>query len=417
MHIHIDPLGGLAGDMFLAAALDARLVAPDAIEAVLSKLDLGSPEVVAEEARRGAMTGIHLRFAEHSGEHASENGESGPHHRPDRDLSSILALLEKSRLSDGVRDRARRMFQTLGEVESQIHGIPFEQVHFHEVGALDSIFDFVATAWVIEDTDATWSVAPISVGQGTSETDHGTVPVPVPATAQLLQDFHLVPRNVDAELVTPTGATILSTLRQEERLGPPPAGQIQAVGYGAGSRQLPALSNVVRFTCIDRAATSRDPETADEVCRLSCDLDDMTPEKLAYVEEQLRAEGALDVVREAVLMKKGRQGTRLSVLCRPEDRAAVVEVLLRETTTFGLRDETVRRVKLARTKREVETPFGAVTVKIGFWQEEPIKATPEYRDCAARAAESDVPLREVYEAAREAGREILSSGSLGYPGD
>lgn len=413
MHIHIDPLGGLAGDMFLAAAVDAGIVAPDSVEAVLRKLDLGSAHIETEETRRGAISGTHLQFVEKSREGTPANGgaltvQDPPH----RDLSSILDLLRESGLSEGVRDRAMRMFETLGEVEGQIHGIPREQVHFHEVGALDSIFDFVAAAWMIEDTDATWSVAPISVGHGTTETDHGSIPVPVPATAELLQGFDLVSRDVEAELVTPTGATLLSILRQEDRLGPRPDGQIQAVGYGAGTRQLSTLSNVVRFTRIDPSANSHDPETADEVCRLSCDLDDMTPEMLAYVEEQLLASGALDVVRQAVLMKKGRQGTRLSVLCRPEDRDDIVELLLRETSTFGLRDETARRVKLARTKREVDTPFGPVTVKIGVWNDEPVKASPEYSDCAARAAEKDVPLREVYQAAQEAGRQLLDSESL-----
>ena len=413
MHIHVDPLGGLAGDMFLAAVVDAGILAPDSVEAVLRKLDLGPAQIETKETRRGAISGTHLQFVEESRERESVNGGAPTvQDPPHRDLSSILDLLRQSGLSDGVRDRTMRMFETLGEVESQIHGIPREQVHFHEVGALDSIFDFVAAAWVIEETNATWSVAPISVGQGTTETDHGSIPVPVPATAELLHDFDLVPRDVQAELVTPTGATILSILRQEDRLDPRPSGQIQAVGYGAGTRQFSTLSNVVRFTCIEPSANSHDREIEDEVCRLSCDLDDMTPEALAHVEEQLLASGALDVVRQAVSMKKGRQGARLSVLCRPEDRDEIVEFLLRETTTFGLRDETVRRVKLARTKREVDTPFGPVSVKIGVWNNKPLKASPEYSDCAARAAENDVPLREVYHAARKAGHQLLDSGSF-----
>lgn len=396
MHIHIDPLGGLAGDMFLAAALDVGLVDADAVESTLQKLGVGPARLITETTRRGAITGTHVRFA------APES--DAPH----RHLSSILDLLDASALPEGVRDRARTMFRTLGAVESQIHGIPMEEVHFHEVGALDSIYDFVAAAWLIEETDATWSVAPISVGRGTVETDHGTIPVPVPATTELLRDFDLAPRAVTAELVTPTGATILSMLRTEGRLTPRPAGQIRAVGYGAGTRELSALSNVVRFTCIDPSAASHDAETKDEVSRLSCDLDDMTPEALAHVETRLFDAGALDVVREAVLMKKGRQGTRLSVLCRPDDREAILELLLRETTTFGVRDERIQRVKLARATRSVDTPFGVVTIKIGFWQGTPIKATPEHSDCAARAEEHGVSLRDVYQAAQEAGRRLLA---------
>ena len=182
-----------------------------------------------------------------------------------------------------------------------------------------------------------------------------------------------------------------------------------AVGYGAGTRELSALANVVRATCIQPAASGSSAGTPDEVCRLSCDIDDMTPEALAHVEERLFDSGALDVVRDAVLMKKGRQGTRLSVLCHPDDRARIVELLLRETSTFGIRDETVQRVTLDRQTEQVDTPFGSVSIKLGFWDGVPIKATPEYSDCAARADEHGVPFLTVYQAAQEAGRELVAS--------
>lgn len=391
MHIHLDPLGGLAGDMFIAAAIDAELIAADALEEALQMLGLGAPQVLAETTRRKGITGTHVRFA------LPEADEDAHRH-----LSTILDLLDESDLSSPVRDRAQSMFRRLGTVEAQIHGLSVEEVHFHEVGALDSIFDLVAAAWLIEDTDATWSTAPISVGSGTTDIAHGTVPLPVPATAELLQDFELAPRSVGSELVTPTGATILSTLRAENRLVARPDGRSRAIGYGAGTRELSELANVVRFTVLAPTSSTPDTEIVDEVCRLSCDIDDMTPEALAHVEERLRAEGALDVVREAVLMKKGRQGSRLSVLCRPADRERIVEVMLRETSTFGLRDETVRRVKLARRSQEVDTPFGTVSVKFGFRNGTLLKATPEYEDCVARAAEHGVPFREVYQAAQSA---------------
>lgn len=406
MHIHLDPLGGLAGDMFIAAAIDAELVTADALEATLETLGLGAPQILADPARRKGLTGTHVRVAPPEADEETH-----------RHLSTILELLDESGLSPAVRARARAMFRRLGTVEAGIHGQSVEEVHFHEVGALDSIFDLVAAAWLIEETDATWSVAPISVGSGTTEIAHGTVPLPVPATAELLRDFELAPRSVGAELVTPTGATILATLRAEDRLRARPNGRLRAVGYGAGTRELSALANVVRLTVLDPASSTPDDETADEVCRLSCDIDDMTPEALAHVEARLREEGALDVVREAVLMKKGRQGSRLSVLCRPADRERLVTLMLRETSTFGLRDETVRRVKLARRSQQVDTPFGPVSVKFGFRDGRALKATPEYEDCAARADEHGVPFREVYQAARRAGRDAIDADAVPAPGD
>lgn len=404
MHIHLDPLGGLAGDMFIAGAIDAGLVSADALADALETLGLGAPQVLSETTRRKGITGTHVRFALPE---ADENAH--------RHLSAILDLLDESGLAPPVRNRARSMFRRLGTVEAQIHGLSVEEVHFHEVGALDSIFDLVAAAWLIEETDATWSVAPISVGHGTTEIAHGTVPLPVPATAELLQNFELATRSVGAELVTPTGATILATLRAEARLIARPDGRIQEVGYGAGTRELSELANVVRFTALAPTSSAPDTEIHDEVCRLSCDIDDMTPEALAHAEERLRAEGALDVVREAVLMKKGRQGSRLSVLCRPADRERIVEVMLRDTSTFGLRDETVHRVKLARRRRPVDTPFGSVAVKFGFRNGTLIKATPEYDDCAAKAAEQGVPFRDVYQAAQRAARDAISSNAVSPP--
>ena len=316
-------------------------------------------------------------------------------------------MLEASGLPEGVRARATSMFRMLGEAEAGVHGVSLEKVHFHEVGALDSIFDFVCAAWIIEGADATWSVAPASIGTGTRQTEHGTVPIPVPATAELLRGVDVVPRGVEAELVTPTGATILRTLRGLDRYAPRPAGRMGRVAYGAGTRELDGLANVLRVLVIEPPTREGAAETADRVVRLACEIDDMNPEVLAHVEGRLFEAGALDVAREAVLMKKGRHGTRLSVLCAPDVRDRVVELVFRETTTFGLRHETVERVKLARRMEEVATSFGTVRVKVGSWDGRPIKAAPEYADCARCAAEADVPLREVYDAAQQAARSLL----------
>ena len=396
MHIHIDPLGGLAGDMFLAAALDADLLDPQELEAVLHSLGVGPVRILAKEVQRGAIMATHVHF----------EGWNEEEEKDHRHLSVILDMIGASDLPEPVAERAKGMFRRLGEVEAGIHGIPMEKVHFHECGALDSIFDFVSAAWVIEKTEASWSAAPVSVGEGTIQTDHGTIPLPAPASAELLEGLPVAPRAVDAELVTPTGAAILRTLKEAGRLKERPAGTIQRVGYGAGTRDFSELPNVVRFLVMD-ASTADEEEGMDRVSRLVCEIDDMQPELMAYVEQRLLSAGALDVVREAVSMKKGRQGTRLAVLARPKDRDALVELIFRETTTFGLRMETVRRRKLRRRITEVETPYGTVQVKIGLWKGAALKAVPEYEACAQRAEETGVPLRTVYEAAQQAASGLL----------
>ncbi len=399
MHIHVDPLGGIAGDMFLAAALDADLIDITALERALESLGVGAVRIVREKTRRGAIVGTCVHFEGWD--------ESADHDH--RHLTTILNMLDESDLPDPVRDRCTNMFQTLGEAESAIHGIPLEDVHFHEVGALDSIFDFVSAAWIIEQVDATWSIAPISIGSGTVETDHGTIPVPVPAAARLLEGFDLTPRGETAELVTPTGAAILHTLRTSGLETERPPGTVDRIGYGAGTRSLENLSNVVRlFITDDASAEPRSSQERDTVRRLSCDIDDMNPELVAHLEQQLLDAGALDLVRESVVMKKGRQGVRISVLCPPPLEEDILELLFRETTTFGVRTETVRRIKLKRRTETVETPYGAVRVKIGYWKGQPIKAAPEYEDCARLASEVDVSARLIYQKAEQQAADLLT---------
>ncbi|QDG51278.1 nickel pincer cofactor biosynthesis protein LarC [Persicimonas caeni] len=386
-HIHIDMLGGIAGDMFLAAAIDADLVDTAALESALSSLGVGDIRIVTERVRRGAISGTHVHF----------EGWDPAEERDHRHLSTILEMLDTSGLDAAVKARAKEMFQTLGESESKVHDIPLETVHFHECGALDSIFDFVSAAFIIETTGASWSASAVPTGSGTVETDHGTVPVPVPATADILKGFELIARPVQAELVTPTGATILKTLRGMNPGFDRPQATVSTVGYGCGTRELAEFSNVVRFLVLETEATGDEAdETRDVVAKLTCEIDDMQPELFPSVEAKLFDEGALDVVREPVYMKKGRQGIRLSVLCRPADRDRLADVLFRETTTFGVRVEQVERLKLARKILEVETSAGTVHVKVGYKDGKVLKATPEYEDCLRLAAETGTPVREIY---------------------
>jgi hypothetical protein len=399
MHVHLDLIGGIAGDMFLAAALDAGLIDDDGVaelEQALSSLGVGDIRIERERVRRGAIAGTHIEFAGWPPEAESDH----------RHLSTILEMLEDAELPDAVHRRAVSMFKALGESESQVHDLPLEDVHFHECGALDSIFDFVSAAWILETTADSWSFGDIPTGRGTAQTDHGAMPIPVPATTRLLRGLSTAPSDIEAEMVTPTGATILRAMADISPENRRPSGTIQTDGFGAGTRDLEAVSNVVRLMVIEAdgvATESAAPEEhTDFVVSLTCEIDDMTPELLADTEEALLEDGAIDVVREPVTMKKGRQGTRLSVLSAPEDAERLAESILRHTTTFGVRMQTVERRILQRGVRHVQTQYGDVPIKVGAWRGEILQRTPEYEVCRQLAREHGVPTRKVYRAAQSA---------------
>ncbi|TXD35461.1 nickel pincer cofactor biosynthesis protein LarC [Lujinxingia vulgaris] len=401
-HIHLDLLGGLAGDMFLAAAIDADLVDVARLEAALQSVGLGPVRVISERVVRGAIEGVHVRF----------EGWDPAMESDHRHLSTIEEMIAASALSEGVKRRATAMFRTLGQAEATVHGIALERVHFHEVGAVDSILDFVAAAWVIEEVDATFSFGAIPVGSGTIETAHGTIPVPAPATAKLLEGFELTYQDVATEFVTPTGAAILATVAAQpgERQG-----RLKASGFGCGTREFKSHSNVVRVVVMEQGAASQGSAAGDaelwerdEVVQLVCEIDDLQPELMAAVEAQLFDAGALDVVREPVLMKKGRSGERLSVLCEAELSEALLRVIFVHTTTFGVRVMPVSRVKLRRSRRLVETTFGQVHVKVGWLGDEAIKATPEFEDCRLLAERHHLPVHTVYLEAQRAAAALIT---------
>lgn len=384
MHIHIDMVGGLAGDMFLAAAIDAQLIDIKDLEENLRTLGLGTGiEIVVEQVRRGALSGSHVHFKNWDPDADSDH----------RHLSTIEKMIADSELSPNVKAQATKLFRRLGESESKVHDIPMERVHFHEVGAVDSILDFCSAAYIIEHAQATWSFGPVPMGHGSIETAHGTIPVPAPATADLLIGLETVERDVQGELVTPTGAAILAGLESSPR----PAGTIEKIGYGAGTKEFGDLSNVVRFMVLD-AETTPGLER-DTITRLECELDDMTAEALAFVETRLLDLGALDVVRTAVQMKKGRLGTRLTVLAPSTLAEKLYDCLFRETSTLGVRIDAVERVKMPRRFETVPTQYGDVSMKVALLNGEPLKAAPEFEDCARLAKEHEVPLNTIFEAA------------------
>lgn len=387
MHVHLDLVGGLAGDMFLAAAIDANLVDVAGLEAALRTLGLGTDiRIEREHTRRGAIAGTRVWFADWDREADADH----------RHLSTIEKLIADSGLPEGVKTRATALFRALGAAEAKIHDIPLERVHFHEVGAVDSILDFVSAAWILEHLDATWSFGPVPMGRGIIETAHGNIPVPAPATTELLRGMDLVQRDVEAELVTPTGAAILAGLEPTPLRGD---GRLKAIGYGCGTRDPGGISNVVRLMALDDEVDPRPWET-DEVVRVEADIDDLSPEILADVtDRRLPALGAIDVTQTAVHMKKGRLGTRVTVLCSDDAVDAVCDCLLRETSTFGVRIERVSRRKLARRIEHVETAWGTVPVKVALWGDEVLRRTPEYEACRELAERAGVPLAQVFQAA------------------
>ena len=324
-----------------------------------------------------------------------------PHtHAPHRSLSAILEIIRSAPLSEAVKQRAIRAFQLLGEAEAAIHSVPVEEVHFHEVGAVDTIVDIVCAAAGAEALGvARWLASPLNVGSGTVVCQHGTLPVPAPATLALLGDAPVYAAGEPMERVTPTGAVVLRMLNVcYAKL---PAMRILKTGYGAGGRDTPGQPNLLRLLVGEEEAA----ETAatQPIAVIETVIDDSNPQLLAYVSERLLEAGAWDVYRSAVQMKKGRAGVQMTVLCHPDLAPALEELLFRETTTIGLRWRLENKVALAREFVEVETSWGKVRIKIARLSSGKIaNAAPEYEDCRKIAAEHSVPLKQVMEEAMRA---------------
>jgi pyridinium-3,5-bisthiocarboxylic acid mononucleotide nickel chelatase len=357
--------------MLVGALADAG-ANPDAIAAAVHSLDSGASVSFEKVKRCGiAATKYHVSA-----------GEQKAH----RHLPHIEKMIEKADLSARARHDAIAVFRKLGEAEAQVHGVPIEKVHFHEVGAADSIADIVGACVAFDLLDiATINCSAINVGSGTVNTEHGILPVPAPATALLLKGFPVYSRGPAMELATPTGVAMAVTLARSFGVLPPM--KIARTGYGAGSRDFPENANVLRVivgeaTTVDEALT---------VSVIEANIDDLNPQILAYATERLMEFGALDVTLQPIFMKKGRPGSLLRVIARTQDREAIAQLIFSETSTFGLRLYTAERRVQARRFTEVETQYGKVRVKIsneGFY-------APEYEDCRKLAKASGVALKHI----------------------
>ncbi|HKP71398.1 MAG TPA: nickel pincer cofactor biosynthesis protein LarC [Pyrinomonadaceae bacterium] len=381
--LYFDCFAGASGDMILgalvAAGADAR-----ALQAQLALLDLSGFEISFEKVDRSGISATRARV----------RVEDETRHRH---LDAILKIIESSRLSDAVKTRAARIFSRLGEAEARVHNVPVEKIHFHEVGALDAIVDVVGACVGFELLGVERFVSsPLHVGSGTVEMAHGRFPVPPPAVVELLKGVPVYSSDITGELVTPTGAAIISTVCAE--YGALPSMRVAAAGYGAGTRQYKNFPNALRVM-----VGETDAATAHEkLFMIETNVDDTTPEIIGHVMERAFAVGALDCFFTPVQMKKNRPGVLISILCRPSEREALTQLLFDETTTLGVRSYEVERRALEREIVAVETEFGAINVKVARKNDAIANVAPEYEDCRAAAERASVPLRTVVDAARTA---------------
>ena len=381
---YFDCFSGISGDMVLGALVDAGANLR-AIEVELHKLGLEGWSISAEKVKRGAIFATQVKV---------ETSE-GHHHRG---LSIILGRIDKAGLAPRAADRARGIFTRLAEAEAKVHNMPVEEVHFHEVGAVDSIVDIVGAAIAFElfGIDE-FACSALDVGAGQVKTAHGLLPVPAPATAELLRGAPMYTSGIARELVTPTGAAIATTL--STRYAQIPEMTLRAVGYGAGSADLTEKANVLRILIGENATSEAGEHWDAPVSVIETNLDDMSPQIYGYFVERALAAGALDVFSTAVQMKKNRPGVLLTILCDAAHTARLIDLVFRETTTIGVRTYDVRRKVLDREVVAVATQFGEVRVKISRMNGSVLNATPEYEDCQRLAAEKGIPLKQVIAAA------------------
>jgi uncharacterized protein (TIGR00299 family) protein len=435
---YLDCFSGISGDMFLGTLLDAG-VPLSLLQDTVAALNVGARLEVSRVMRSGIAAtkadviiggekdvpldvAAHEHEHEHSHDHdhghshdhdqAHHEHQHGPNlayhhdaHAHGRSLSHIKELITHAPISATAKQRAIAIFEALGAAEAKIHQVPVESIHFHEVGAADAIVDIVCAA---VGSDALgvdeWICSPLNVGGGTVECAHGTFPIPAPATVELLKKRNapVFSSGVQTELVTPTGAAIVSVLAS--RFGAFPAMQTSTVGYGAGYRDLQRQPNVLRLTIGEAEQNVCAPSASSALCGgtvtvLEATIDDLNPQLFGYLIDRALAEGALDVFTQPVQMKKSRSGVLLTVLCNPQDRDKLARLIFTETTTLGMRMHDEQRYCLARQHVQVKTPWGEIRIKLGSMNGSVTNYHPEYEDCRRIAEEHKVPLKSVMQEA------------------
>ncbi|MFZ9857114.1 MAG: nickel pincer cofactor biosynthesis protein LarC [Roseiflexaceae bacterium] len=374
--IYFDCFSGISGDMILGALCDAGLDIAQ-LRSMLSTLPVDGWSIDATREVRGWLSGTRMHVI-------------APEQDSHRHLHDVAAIIQASQLPTHVKNQAMAIFTTLAEAEAHIHGVTREQVHFHEVGALDAIVDIVGIVAGLSLLGITHVYASaLPLGNGWVKAAHGDIPVPAPATLHLLSQAKapIIPDQANFELVTPTGAAVLATLAEFRR----PAMNLARIGYGFGKKQT-ERPNALRVWLGNTAAPS------ETLVLIECNIDDQTPEQLAYVCERLMRHGARDVWQTSIMMKKGRVAVQLSLLCDADREAELVDILLRESSTLGMRRQLVERHVAARDIESVATPYGTIRVKHKRWQGQLMTSAPEYDDCASAAQQHNVPIHQVYHA-------------------
>jgi uncharacterized protein (TIGR00299 family) protein len=420
--LYFDCFAGAAGDMILGALLDAGLPLEE-LQRALGSLAVEGCEVSADRVVRTGVTATKFRvhplsLAHQSSASFSEAGSVGHPHEHEhphdhghqdegghRSLKEIEAAIRRSSLSAAGKARAVAMFHRLAAAEAAIHGMPLDQVHLHEVGALDSIIDIVGAVFALEWFKADRIVvSPLNVGGGMVRSAHGVFPVPAPATVALLKDAPVYSSGIQMELLTPTGALILT--EYANAFGPVPAMRVQRVGYGAGDRELPETPNVVRVLVGEaerpNASHHASGHGAHRVVVLECEIDDMNPQIFGPLMDRLYAAGALEVFYSAVQMKKNRPGTLMTIVAKPDQREVLTDIVFRESTTIGVRYQEMSRDCLERDMVSVMTAVGAVRFKVARRDGLVVNAQPEFDDLVKLAAERSIPIKEIQALAQKA---------------
>ena len=439
---YLECFSGISGDMFLGALVDAG-VSPQLLQDRVAALGLGAKLEISRVMRSGISATkvdvwidgekdmpreeywakqeasqshdhhdhghghdhdhVHLQEHHHSHGESSRAGAPAPHkhEHSHRGLTEIRKIISAAQISESAKKTAISIFEALGSAEAKIHDVPVETIHFHEVGAVDAIVDIVCAAVGVEALGVDEIVcSSLNVGGGMVKCAHGTFPVPAPATVELLKDAPVYSANVQAELVTPTGAAIVKTLAK--RFSAFPEMKVEKSAYGAGSRDFPGHPNVLRIVIGEVAAKMTAKTQSDTISVLEANLDDLNPQVFGYVMDRLLDEGALDVFGVPVQMKKSRPGTLLTVLCKPEDEDKLTQLVFSETTTLGIRRREESRQALARRWESVRTEWGEVRIKIASMNGTVTNYAPEYEDCRRIAAEHHVPLKTVMQEASRA---------------
>lgn len=391
--LYYDCFAGISGDMNLAAMIDLG-VEPDYVRQELGKLGLDEEfELVVQQDGRNGIQGtrVDVQLEMHSHDHDDHH-----HHAPHRNFADIRKIIIESSLSEDIKETSLAIFKIIAEAEGKVHGKPMDEVHFHEVGATDSIVDIVGAAICYHrlDIEAVWTSS-IELGGGFVRCAHGTIPVPAPATVEILEGVPSKRGGTDIEATTPTGAAILATLT--DKFTDSPAMTVSRTGYGVGHKQT-VLPNLLRVNLAEVASSGYQVSSAR---LLQCNIDDMTGEMLGDTLEFLMEQGAMDVHFTSIIMKKNRPAIMVSLLCSIEDEPRFTELLFRHTTTLGVKSFPMNKSILERRYDSVETPLGKITIKRALLDGEVLRSKPEFEECKELARKNDIPLTQVYAKIRE----------------